>query len=196
MKNTNLTNTNTSIARTVCQPEQQAVVCSKDGSTRDYQDMVFQFREDGYFNMTKAAKHFGKDLSQFMRSPDTIDYLEALAHFVNFAKLIETKAGRCGGSWGHPKLAVFFARWLNVKFADWYAPVLEDQLRGKAEVTITKPEESAVLALPKDYASALRALANSVEAQEKLQNKTVEQAKKIDHLTSLMKEAAEILGIR
>lgn len=46
--------------------------------------------------------------------------------------------------------------------------VIDDLLRGNAQMTIIKPEESAVLALPKDYASALRALANSVEAQEKL----------------------------
>lgn len=64
--------------------------------------------------------------------------------------------------------------------------VIDDLLRGKAEVTITKPEESAVLALPKDYASALRALLASVEEQEKLQAKTVEQDKKIYHLATLM----------
>lgn len=81
---------------------------------------------------------------------------------------------------------MFFARWLDVKFAVWCDMVIDDLLRGKAEVTITKPEESAVLALPSDYAAALRALLASVEAQEKLQAKTVEQAKKIDHLASLM----------
>lgn len=64
--------------------------------------------------------------------------------------------------------------------------VIDDLLRGKAEVTITKPEESAVLALPQDYVSALRALLASVEAKEKLQTKTVEQGKKIAHLASLM----------
>lgn len=64
--------------------------------------------------------------------------------------------------------------------------MIDDLLRGKAEVAIIKPEESAVLALPKDYTSALRALLASVEAQEKLQTKAVEQAKKIDHLASLM----------
>lgn len=42
--------------------------------TRDFIGQVFLFREDGYFNMTKAAKVFGKDLSNFMRSPDTLEY--------------------------------------------------------------------------------------------------------------------------
>lgn len=50
--------------------------------TREHNGNVFHFREDGYFNMTKAAKAFGKDLSNFMRSPETLEDLEALS--VNF----------------------------------------------------------------------------------------------------------------
>lgn len=64
--------------------------------------------------------------------------------------------------------------------------VIDDLMRGRAEVTIIKPEGSAVLALPKDYASALRALLASVVEKEKLQAKTVEQDKKIYHLATLM----------
>lgn len=51
------------------------------------------------------------------------------------------------GTWAHPKLAVFFARWLDVRFAVWCDAMIEDILKGKAEVTITKPAESAVMAL-------------------------------------------------
>ena len=173
-----MTNTNTSSA------------CSQAIITRDYQDMTFQFREDGFFNMTKAAKHFGKRLDHFWENASTNEYVAELKLVLTPLKsgeLIEAKYGRYhGGTWGHPKLAVFFARWLDVKFAVWCDMVIDDLLRGKAQVTITKPEESAVLALPSDYASALRALLASVEEQEKLQAKTVEQAKKIDHLASLM----------
>lgn len=170
------------------------IACKQAVITRDYQGMAFQFREDGYFNMTKAAKHFGKDLSNFMRSPDTFEYLEALEGTVKSTdhppSLVEAKRGWHlnpeVGTWGHPKLAVFFARWLDVKFAVWCDMVIDDLLRGKAEVTIVKPEESAVLALPSDFSSALRALADSVEQQEKLKAQTVEQAKQINHLSSLM----------
>ncbi|WP_079550844.1 KilA-N domain-containing protein [Vreelandella subglaciescola] len=31
--------------------------------------------------------------------------------------LSETTRGRYGGTWAHPKLAVFFARWLDVRFS-------------------------------------------------------------------------------
>jgi len=161
--------------------------------------MAFQFREDGYFNMTKAAKHFGKEMDDFWRNAGVREYCECLAEGLGFnsgvfagvkaapSHITETKSGRYhGGTWAHPKLAVFFARWLDIKFSIWCDSVIDDLLRGKMEATITKPEESAVLALPSDYTSALRALLASVEAQEKLQAKTVEQAKQIDHLVSLM----------
>ena len=157
--------TNTSVAAVA------AVACSQAVITRDYQGMTFQFREDGYFNMTNAAKHFGKDVREFFKNDSTLAYVEALENAGVSHQLVETSRGRNGGTWGHPKMAVFFARWLDVKFAVWCDMIIDDLLRGKAEVTITKPEESAVLALPKDYASALRALLASVEAQEKLQAK-------------------------
>lgn len=79
------------------------------------------FREDGYINMTKAAKHFGKQLNNFWRSPETGAYLEAMSQHIQFEgiELAPSKKGRYGGTFCHPKLAVFFARWLDVRFAVW-----------------------------------------------------------------------------
>lgn len=42
--------------------------------TRNYQGMVFQFREDGYFNMTKAAQAFGKRLQDFFDNKEFFVY--------------------------------------------------------------------------------------------------------------------------
>lgn len=98
--------------------------------------------------MTKAAQHFGKDLQVFIRREDTVQYIAALDQTVSDTDCHVIQAFRGGktpGTWGHPKLAVFFARWLDVKFAVWCDMVIDDLLHGKAEVTITKPEESAVL---------------------------------------------------
>lgn len=138
--------------------------------TRDYNGLTFVFREDGYFNMTKAAKHFGKQLNHFLISPETDAYLDALSSSSKFDGLQKRHTGqRVGGNeynhrtlafivtvpgnryvadrgtWAHPKLAVFFAQWLDVKFAVWCDSVIEDILAGRAELTITKPEQSAVL---------------------------------------------------
>lgn len=67
--------------------------------------------------MTKAAKQFGKKLSNFFDSPERVEYMEALAKTLDSRELTFAKRGRYGGTWAHPKLAVFFARWLDTRFA-------------------------------------------------------------------------------
>jgi hypothetical protein len=94
--------------------------------------------------MTKAAKFFGKEARFFMALDSTKEYLEALEQTVGKShSLVETTMGRNGGTWGHPKLAVFFARWLDVKFAVFCDMVIDDIINKKAELVVTKPEESA-----------------------------------------------------
>lgn len=114
--------------------------------TRDYQGQPFLFREDGYFNMTKAAQHFGKRVQDFLDNKATQDYCATLASCLNHADWREltfaTRGRYHGGTWGHPKLAVFFARWLDVKFAVWCDMVIDDLIRGNAELTVTKSQEN------------------------------------------------------
>lgn len=157
--------------------------------TRDFIGHVFTFREDGYFNMTKAASIFEKDLSNFMRSPDTQEYIVALSNSVDSGVLVQAKAGRYGGTWAHPKLAVFFARWLDVKFAVFCDMVIDDILNKKAELVVAKPEESAAMALPKTYLESLEELVKSLKAQEELkqvnQQLTVENRVMSDELNIL-----------
>jgi hypothetical protein len=129
--------------------------------TRDFNGTPFVFREDGWFNMTKAAKAYGKALGNFWVAKDTRAYLEEVTR-LEAASLKSSDApttlfvankGRNPGTWAHPKLAVFFARWLDVRFAVWCDAMIDDILKGKAiarpsglhEVVITKPTESAVM---------------------------------------------------
>jgi hypothetical protein len=83
--------------------------------------------------MTKAAKHFGKTLENWMRAPSTIEYIEALS--VQFTGKPVVHVIRGGGqypttgTWAHPKLAVFFARWLDVRFAVWCDAVIDELIR-------------------------------------------------------------------
>lgn len=117
--------------------------------TRDFNGSPIVFRADGWFNMTKAAQHFGRDVRKFFANQETLEYLQALAaNAPKSAQLVEARRGNGGGTWAHPKLAVFFARWLDVRFSVWCDAVIEDILKGAAEVTIVKAEESAVLAVP------------------------------------------------
>jgi hypothetical protein len=111
--------------------------------------VAFVFREDGWFHMTKAANSFGKRLQDFWDNKDAKQYMQALSETIhaNQRELFEARAGYNGGTWAHPKLAVFFARWLDVKFAVWCDAMIDDILKGNAEVTITKPGVSSLNSL-------------------------------------------------
>lgn len=67
--------------------------------------------------MTKAAKHFGKRIQDFWDNKDTKEYTLALCKTIhaNQRELFMAKAGYNGGTWAHHKLAVFFARWLDME---------------------------------------------------------------------------------
>lgn len=104
--------------------------------TAEFDNSIVQFNTDGYINATAVAKKYGKDLSNWMRSPDTIEYIEALnSNSVNITplELVITKQGRYGGTWLHPKLAVLFARWIDVKFAIWCDEQIEHIIHGRPE---------------------------------------------------------------
>ncbi|MGY4816168.1 KilA-N domain-containing protein [Pseudomonas chlororaphis subsp. piscium] len=67
--------------------------------TKDWQGKTFTFREDGYFNMTKAAKEFGKNLSNFKASPETIALCHELSKAMDFISLTQITKGRYGATW-------------------------------------------------------------------------------------------------
>lgn len=165
---------------------------SKQLITREYNGNVFTFREDGYFNMTDAAKKFGKFLPNFMRSPETVEYIDALSKTVESTALVEAKRGNNGGTWGHPKLAVFFARWLDVKFAVFCDMVIDDILNKKAELTITQPSESMAMKVPQSFPEALRLAAELAEKNERLALENKEMAPKavvFDNCMALRQES-------
>lgn len=106
------------------------------------------FREDGYFNMTKAAKHFGKRLDHFMTNRETKEYIAAIREVIpGITGITQTKAGwhlnEDVGTWAHPKLAVFFARWLDVRFAVWCDMQIDDILHGRSVVVPVQQAQQA-----------------------------------------------------
>lgn len=149
---------------------------------REYNGTVFTFREDGYFNMTKAAKAFGKQLHNFWLSPSTTEYMEALQATLD-SNVSLKEAQRGVGTWGHPKLAVFFARWLDPKFAVFCDAVIDDILSKKAELTITKPEQSMTMQVPQSFPEALRLAAELAEQKEKLEAENKEMYDELNLVT-------------
>lgn len=57
--------------------------------------MAFEFREDSYFNMTKVAKTYEKDIREFLKNASTAEYAVALsdAGISPHIPIIQTKRG-------------------------------------------------------------------------------------------------------
>ena len=100
----------------------------------EYQGTEIQFNEDGWFNATQAAERFGKVPYEWVRLPDTEKYLMALENRYGKIPFLNVKRGGRGKSdatWIHPKLAVPFARWLDVDFAVWCDEQIFNLISGK-----------------------------------------------------------------
>lgn len=101
-----------------------------------YQGQAVRFNSEGWINATDVAKRFGKRPVDWLKQSETRAYLDALAEALtcDAESLVETskaRADRGGGTWLHPKLAVAFARWLDLKFAVWADLRIDALLRGE-----------------------------------------------------------------
>lgn len=98
--------------------------------TVEYQSLAVSFTDDGWFNATAPAKRFGKEPYEWIRLPETIAYIQALERKSGKIPYYTTRKGKRGGTWMHPKLAVPFARWLDVDFAVWCDDQIDTLIRG------------------------------------------------------------------
>ncbi|CAI8712598.1 KilA-N domain-containing protein [Pseudomonas sp. IT-P291] len=101
-----------------------------------YEGQAVRFNSDGWINATDVAKRFNKKPAEWLRLPDTAKYMDALVRHLNVGEshlLIRSSKGRSGGTWLHPKLAVSFARWLDVDFAVWCDLHIDALLRGEMD---------------------------------------------------------------
>lgn len=101
--------------------------------TRTYQDHAISYDASGWFNATQAAAKFGRRIDHWLDNKETKDYIAALCDSSNTRKegYLKTKRGANGGTWLHPKLAILFARWLDVRFAIWCDEQIDGIVRGK-----------------------------------------------------------------
>jgi hypothetical protein len=110
---------------------------------KPYDGLNIPFTSEGYINATVTAAHFGKRPIDFLRLPETKEYVARLCDFLTMAEsdLIVTHRGGNqrtntrnsgnGGTWLHRKLAVPFARWCDVRFAIWCDYQIELILSGE-----------------------------------------------------------------
>ena len=111
----------------------------------DFKGHQVGFNDDGWINATEAAKKFNKVPNDWLRLPDTINYIKALQSKYGEISYLKTKRGKHdGGTWIHPKLAVRFARWLSVDFEIWCDEQIDKLIRSQV-VTYTDEQVSAIL---------------------------------------------------
>jgi len=99
---------------------------------------VFFDNRDGivYLNATKTAIEFNKRLDNWKSSKEVNKYIDALSKHLNlgFGDLMVVRKGGNDknemGTWLHPKLVIFFARWLSPEFAVWCDLQIEEILKG------------------------------------------------------------------
>jgi hypothetical protein len=126
--------------------------------TYNYNDLPVFFQPDGYLNATQIAKQFGKLPKDYLKNDRTNSYISAVSRklLIEQNQLVIVKSGSSdngGGTWLHPKLAIDFARWLDVDFSVWCDDRIEELLnKGIGSVT---PQT------PTDYLEALEALVTS-----------------------------------
>ncbi|WP_213879212.1 KilA-N domain-containing protein [Pseudomonas sp. dw_358] len=128
----------------------------------DYEGQAVRFSGDGWINATEAAARFGKVPHDWLRLPETIAYLEAMAKYGKIPQLVKTQRGRNGGTWLHPKLIVAFARWLDVSFAVWCDEQIDALLRGDSKPWASARREAAI-----GHKAVCDAVALNCEAQGK-----------------------------
>jgi hypothetical protein len=63
-----------------------------------------RFNEQGWLNATHLAEKYEKRLDNWLTSPETRAYVEALSKSLDYSDLIVTKRGNGGGTWPrHPR---------------------------------------------------------------------------------------------
>lgn len=109
----------------------------------EYEGQGYFFRADGWFNATLAAERYGKKPAKWLRLVETKRYIGALARRHEVHKMDFVKTSRGGdrttqGTWLHPKLAVAFARWLNIDFAVWADAKIDEIIHAPQELGLIK----------------------------------------------------------
>lgn len=159
--------------------------------------ITFGIGEKLWINATNIAKNAGKRTADWLNSPPTKEYIKYYCDTTqtvstDLVRVIKGGDSSLQGTWIMEDLIVNYGQWISPKFAVWVSTVIKELLT----------EGTVSMGLPKDYPSALRALADSHEARmiaEAAAEENKEKAEgyellieKADNYT--LKEAADLLG--
>ena len=105
-----------------------------------YDGQPVRFNSDGWINATDVAKRFGKRPVDWLKQDETRQYMSVMAEALgmetkvsqdHFGLVVTSRGGKSPGTWLHPKLAVVFARWLDLRFSVWCDLHIDALLRGE-----------------------------------------------------------------
>lgn len=130
--------------------------------------------------LTDIAKRFPtKNLTNIINSKEMQEYINTLSklQICSLADLLQVTHGGDGsqGTWAHRKIALRVAQKLSSEFAIWVDDKIEELLTNG----ITSIQQQA---LPKDYPSALRELADNIEKNTRLEIENKQKDNKIKQL--------------
>ena len=116
-----------------------------------------------FFNATPMAQEFNKDIREFLRSENTLRYIDTILNegnplIKNREDLIRSQRGRYGGTWLHQELAFEFAGWCSTLFRrnlhKWVEQRLEKERSWQQSRLAAKtgylPMSEAVLSIHED----------------------------------------------
>lgn len=134
--------------------------------TVNFDGLPVAFTENGYLNATMIAKHYGRQVRDYLINNRTKDYMNALNEHLSealFGASVENADGRNRlseqnqlvivvkggksdeqGTWLHPKLAIDFARWLNPRFAVWCDMQIEQMTTGSLQSLTAQITETSI----------------------------------------------------
>lgn len=139
--------------------------------TLDYQGLAVQANRAAWFNATIIAALFGKRPIDWLRSPETERYIQALckreaekqgksevrkSHFVKTKKGGDLSQPGIQGTWLHPKLAVAFARWCDMDFSLWCDEQVENLIAGGQDWHAVRAESRLGFQIMADILQAKR----------------------------------------
>lgn len=102
--------------------------------TYNSQSVEVPFTSEAFFNATVAAKPFGKQPRDWLKTDETQAYIQAIKTKIvieenQLVRVVSGAPETGGGTWLHPKLGIAFARWLDPYFALWCDEQIESILR-------------------------------------------------------------------
>ena len=112
--------------------------------------VVIQRESDGYINATKMVAGTGRFWNNYFENKETTNVLNEISDNtgipaisgVDTRGLVDSRRGRNGGTWVHPRVAIHFAGWISPKFAAAVTDVVDRYTKGE----VTTEESKAVKA--------------------------------------------------